>query len=144
MNDKTNAKLKIYMSGGFSALILTVALAYWFGAFSADNISLAFAALSNACFTTAVLYIGFGALIWISKTGIFDIFGFGFKSLKYLFTPMKKDPAEGGYYEYVMEKREKRKNKPVPYYVLIIGLIAFALAAVFLALWSVTGSANVL
>ena len=77
-------------------------------------------------------------------TGLFDIFGFGFKSLKYLFTPMKKDPSEGGYYEYVMEKREKRKNKPVPYLFLLIGVAALALAFVFLALWNITGASDIL
>ncbi len=143
MNEK-NSKLKTYISACGSAFVMIGVFAYWFGAFSADSASLAFAALSNACFVTAVLYIGVGALIWISTTGLFDIFGFGFKSLKYLFTPIAKDPNEGGYYEYMMEKREKRKGKPIPYFMLVIGVVALALSIIFLVLWNATGAVDII
>lgn len=76
-------------------------------------------AASDALFVVGFLNFGFGALLWISTTGFFDILGYGFKSLIYLFTPIKKNRDEGGYYEYKMAKKEKRKK--VPFEVLWIG-----------------------
>ncbi len=142
MTEKSNSMLKNYLYTLASALILSTAFAVFMGVFERDNISLVFAGISDALFIASILYIGMGALVWISLSGIFDIFGFGFKSLKYLFTPMKKDPSEGGYYEYVLEKREKRKGKTPPYHILIVGLIVLALAVIFFVLWSVTGAAE--
>ena len=144
MKEHSHTKLKTYLIGSLVALVLTFLVALSHGAFSADSISLAFAQLSNACLVTAVMYLGFGALMWIATTGLFDIFGYGFKSLKYLFTPLKKDPEEGGYYEYVLQKQEKRETKAVPYFMLVIGAVVLVLSFVFLALWNVTGAVDVI
>ncbi|MBQ8622864.1 MAG: DUF3899 domain-containing protein [Oscillospiraceae bacterium] len=140
MTENSNSKLKGFVYTLVSALLLCAVLAVIRGLLEASDISHVFMILSDSCFVCSVLYIGLGALVWISLSGIFDILGFGIKSLKYLFTPIKKDPAEGGYYEYVLEKREKRKGKTPPYLVLIIGLIILVLAVIFLVLWSVTGA----
>ncbi len=77
-------------------------------------------AVSDALFVVGFLNLGIGALIWISTTGFFDILAYGLKSVIYLFTPIKKDVSKGGYYEYKMEKKEKRKK--VPFETLWIGL----------------------
>ncbi len=76
-------------------------------------------AVSDALFVVGLINFGFGALLWISTTGFFDILAYGFKSLIYLFTPIKKNRDEGGYYEYKVAKKEKRKK--VPFEVLWIG-----------------------
>lgn len=142
MAKKSKSKIITYSIASAIALIMIILMSISFGAFSAGNISLTFAYLCNACFITAVLYCGIGGLSWIASTGLFDIFGYGFKSLKYLFTPLKRGEDDTGYYEYVMKKREDAKDKPVPYFLLIIGLAVLALSLIFLALWKSTGAVD--
>ena len=79
-----------------------------------------FQALSDGFFVVGFLNLAFGLLLWISTTGIFDILSYGLKAALYLFTSKRKDKAEGGYYEYKMRKKEKRKA--VPFETLWIGL----------------------
>lgn len=143
MENKNKSKILSYLIGTLIAIVLTVSLAIGFGAFSAPNVSLMFAYLSNATFITAVFYCGVGVLAWISTTGFFDIFSFGFKSLKYLFTPAKRDRSEGGYYEYAMEKREKNRTKMSTGFILVIGIVFLVISIVFLVLWNSTGAADI-
>ena len=46
-----------------------------------------FHAMSDGFFVTGFLNFGFGALIWISTTGFFDIFGYSAKSILNFFLP---------------------------------------------------------
>lgn len=143
MENKNRSKILSYLIGTLIAVAMTALMAVSFGAFKAPNTSLMFAYLCNASFVTAVLYCGVGLLAWISTTGFFDIFGYGFKSLKYLFTPAKRDRSEGGYYEYVLEKRERKKSKASTGFILVIGVVFLVLSIVFLALWSSNGAADI-
>ncbi len=88
--------------------------------------------LADAFFVPAMLYIGFGLLMFAVNEGTLDILGYGFKSLLYLFTPIKKKEA-GGYYEYRMKKKEERK--PTPYYIIFVGLAFLAVSIVFTLLY---------
>lgn len=144
MNGEHSNKRKSMLSIALSGLFLSLAFTFVFDVWSETNISLIFVKLGDSFFVASVLYIGMGALIWTSLTGLFDIFGFGFKSLKYLFTPIKKDPSEGGYYEYVMEKREKRKGKTPPWFMLIVGVAMLALSILFTVLYYATGAADII
>ncbi len=143
MENKNRSKILSYLIGTLIAVVITVLMAVSFGAFNASSRSLMFAYLCNATFVTAVFYCGVGLLAWISTTGFFDIFSYGFKSLKYLFTPAKRDRSEGGYYEYAMEKRERKKSKASTGFILVIGVVFLALSIVFLALWNSTGAADI-
>ncbi len=98
-------------------------------------IEMVFTCLSDGFFVTGVLYVGFGLLLFAANEGIFDIISYGFKSLLYLFTPIRKDPDAGGYYEYKMKKKESRKA--IPYHITIIGA-AFLVPAI--TFWIVTMS----
>lgn len=80
-------------------------------------------AVSDGFCVAGMMFTGFGALMWISTTGVLDIIGYGFKSLLYLFTPMQKDRDEGGFYEYKLQKKEKRKGVPFEYLWLGIGMV---------------------
>lgn len=143
MKNKNKSKIISYLIGSLIAVAMTVALAVSFGAFTAESTSLMFAYLCNAAFVTAVFYCGVGLLAWVSTTGFFDIFGYGFKSLKYLFTPAKRDRSEGGYYEYAMEKRERKRDNVSTRFILVIGIVFLTISIVFLALWSYTGAADI-
>lgn len=84
-------------------------------------------AIADGTTVTALLYVGFGLLLLVASTGVLDIIGYGFKSLVYLFTPYRKNRAEGGFYEYKLKQKEKRKA--VPFHILWIGLCFLAVAA---------------
>ena len=87
-------------------------------------------ALSDGFFVAGMMFVSFGALMWISTPGVLDIIGYGFKSVLYLFTPMQKDKDEGGFYEYKLRQKEKRKGVPFEY--LWVG-IAWVIVALILA-----------
>lgn len=88
-----------------------------------------FFALSDGFFIVGFLNFAFGALLWISTTGVLDIISYGFKSVLYLFTSRRKEKDEGGYYEYKMRKKEKRKA--VPFETLWIGGGMIILSIIF-------------
>ncbi len=99
------------------------------GAFSAEKMTDVYKYISDGFFVISMLYIGFGLLLFAASEGILDIIGYGFKSLIYLFSPVKKDKAVGGYYEYKVKQAEKRKA--VPYHIIIIGVIFLIPTIVF-------------
>ncbi len=91
--------------------------------------------LSDGLFVSALVFVSFGALMWISTTGFFDIFSYAFNSLLVLFTPLKKPSEQKHYYEYKSEREAKRQGKPVTHTVLITGLIFLALSLLALMLY---------
>ena len=80
-------------------------------------------ALSDGFCVAGMMFTGFGLIMWISTTGVLDIIGYGFKSVLYLFTPLQKDKDEGGFYEYKLEKKEKRKAVPFEYLWIGAGML---------------------
>ena len=117
-------------------LVLAGVIAYWrFSNQPADYEISALYALSDGFFIVGFANLGFGALLWIGTTGIFDIISYGFKSLLYLFTLRNKDRDEGGYYEYKVRKAANRKA--VPFETLWIGAGMIIVGIVFYILWRV-------
>ena len=90
---------------------------------------------SDGCFVSAVFFIGMGGLFWISATGFFDIFSYGFKSLLVLFSPLKTIKEHPHYYEYKCEKDAKREGKPITYTTLIVGVAMLLISLICLALY---------
>lgn len=86
-------------------------------------------ALSDGFFIIGMICTGFGLIMWISTTGVLDIISYGFKSILYLFTPLTKEKDEGGFYEYKLEKKAKRKEVPFEY--LWLGVGALVLSIIF-------------
>ncbi len=84
-------------------------------------------ALSDGFCVAGIMFTGVGLIMWISTTGVLDIIGYGFKSVLYLFTPMQKDKDEGGFYEYKLQKKEKRKGVPFEYLWLGVGMVIVSL-----------------
>ena len=133
-NNKT-AKLIGFLSSTVIGLGISFAIAYWRGIFEATDALTALSAVSDGAFVTGILYTGFGLLLLIANEGILDIFGFGFKSLVYLFTPRKLDKKATDYYAYRMKKKEERAGKKVNTNILPVGVgfILLSLLAVILA-----------
>lgn len=80
-------------------------------------------ALSDGFCVAGMMFLGFGLIMWISTTGVLDMLGYGLKSVLYLFTPMQKDKDEGGFYEYKLQKKAKRKEVPFEYLWIGVALV---------------------
>jgi len=83
--------------------------------------------LSDGFFVAAMIYLGIGALLYVSSTGTLDMLMYGLRSLVHVFLPRTLHRDKGGFYEYKMKKKENRK--PVPFQMIWIGL-AFLLLAI--------------
>ena len=95
---------------------------------------------SDGCFVSAVLIGGLGALTWISTTGLFDIFKYGFSSVVVLFTPFRKPKDQMSFYDYKTYQAERRK--PARFELLAIGALFLILSFLLLAAYSSAGGAR--
>lgn len=129
MSDNKRTALK-YAVPILVGLVLSFAVMYWRGLFSETELYYIYMYISDGFFVTAAIYVGYGLLLLVSFEGALDIIGYGFKSLLYLFTPAKRNRDEGGYYEYKV--RRKGKRKAVPFHILWIG-IGFLVPAIIFA-----------
>ena len=118
-------------------LALFLIMAFSNGAFTAGDPADAYRGLCDAFFVPGVLLTSFGILAFCASSGVYDIFSYGVKSLKVLFTPFGKEKRQK-YYEYKLEKDAKRQ-KPKPY-TLILGLCFLAAAVVCLLLYNSAGA----
>lgn len=104
------------------------------GLFTAEKVSDVIMYIGDGFTVAGVLYLGVGALIWISSTGFFDIFGFAVKKAAHAIVPGMIDNIDGNYYEYKVQMTEKRKAF-FHYFTLILGLVFLAISAIFLFIW---------
>ena len=120
-----------YLIAAGAGLLVAALVALRQGFFKAETATAAYAALCDAFFVPGALMVCFGLFSFIGYGGFFDIFTYGFKSLKRLFTLFgKKDNQH--YYEYRQAKAEKRE-KP-KYHTLKVGLVFILIAVIFLLL----------
>lgn len=115
-------------------LLVFMAVAIWRGVFGTDDITVVYKGLSDAFFVPGAFMLGIGILSFCASDGMFDIFGYGVKSLKTLFTPFGRDDEHLRYYDYKQEKASRR-GKP-KYRSMIIGLVFIAGAVVCLLLYN--------
>lgn len=116
------------------ALLIAFPIAVYRG-FSADlAFSLNARYLSDGFFVAGLLLTGIGALIWVSSTGFFDIFIYGFKSLLVLFTALVKPKDHPTFYEYKLSREKGRRKGSC--FILFVGLFFLALAYVFLRVYN--------
>lgn len=90
--------------------------------------------ISDGFTLVSFLYLGIGSLMWVSTTGVFDIFGFAFKRAAHALIPGKDPQKVGKYYEYRLEKKEKQK-KFRGGSSLIVGAILLGLSVVMTVVW---------
>lgn len=83
---------------------------------------------------TALLYISFGILLWVSSTGFFDIFGYAFRKGAHALIPGMGLDKHVSYYDYKEERAAKRKTKPIRS-TLLIGLGLFVISMVLVVVW---------
>ena len=82
-------------------LIIAVGVMTSQGAF-AEGVSAAdrILAIGNGFSVIALLYISFGLLVWISTTGVLDIFSFALQKGAHFLIPFSTREANGKFYEF--------------------------------------------
>lgn len=93
-----------------------------------------FRQLSDFFFVTGTLCTGLGVLSMVSAAGGFDGLSYLFYSLRVRFSTSKtRWESRKSFYDYRIERQQKKKRSPKPF--LTIGLIEIALAVVFAVLY---------
>lgn len=122
-----------YVMASATGLILAFAIMYWQGITLAETTQEIMQTASDGFFVVGLLYVGLGLLFVAAHAGTLDIITYGFRSVIWLFTPFAKSRDEGGFYEYKMKKKEKRKA--IPFFLIWVGLAFIALSVLFLILY---------
>lgn len=95
---------------------------------------------SDGCFVAAVLIGSIGALTWISTTGLFDIFSYGFSAAVRMFIPFGRKKDIMPFYDYKTYRAEKRQ--PALFELLVVGIFYLLVSGLLLWLYySSIGSA---
>lgn len=128
---KKNLKYYIQAGVGFG---LAFAVMVYRGLFSKPSLADKVMAVGDGFTVAAVLYLGIGSLMWISTTGFFDIFGYAVKKAAHALIPGMVNDDAGRYYEYKVEKEEKRKGF-LEHFTLKLGLLFLIISAILLFVW---------
>lgn len=134
--DRRAKWLRVAVHGGIMALaVLVIALAR--GAFQAQSLKEAAGILSDSCLIPGVLLAGAGGLGYAASKGAYDSLGYMFSrfSLHSLLPARTSEKRPASLYEYKQEKDQKGRRWTPD--VLLTGLCALALSAVFLVMYSV-------
>ena len=133
MKEKNKGLIIKYLVPSLLGLLTAFGIMWARGIFDISAPDKIISLISDGFFTVGMLFTGIGLLLWISTTGVLDIISYGFKSLIVLFTLAKKKPDEGGFYEYKIRQKEKRR--PVPFQILWVGLIFIVIAGVLVFMY---------
>ena len=115
------------------SLLVFLAVVLFRGVFRSTDTAAIYSGLCDAFFVPGALLVCFGLLAFCARGGVFDIFSYGAKSLKVLFTPFGKGRHQR-YFDYKMQK-EANRGKPRPF-TLYLGLFFIAAATVCLVLFN--------
>lgn len=117
-----------------AGLILSALVMLWQGVFTRENTADVVRGVCDGFTVTALLYVAVGMLLWSSTTGFFDIFGFALRKGLHHFLPIFIHEDPGGYYEYKVQKEEKRQTKPQRS-TLLVGLLFLAVSIALTFVW---------
>ncbi len=115
-------------------LVLAFAAMVIRGLFADNSLADKIMAIGDGFTVAAVLYLGFGALMWVSSTGFFDIFGYAVKKAAHAIVPGMVEDDAGRYYEYKIKHEEKRKGFSENL-TLKLGVVFLICSAIFLFVW---------
>lgn len=104
------------------------------GLFSAETAADRVLVVCDGCTVTAFLYLGMGALLWVSDTGFFDIFAYAVQKGAHALIPGRIHDNLPAYYDYKMQKQEKRKQR-VGRSTLFTGLLFLIISILLTAVW---------
>ena len=107
------------------------------GLFSAGEMAEAFRILSDSFFVPGVLFMGAGALGWVSSKGTYDMLGYGCGRLARHFIPGMDKEKYDDFFRYKQQRDENgRKWKS---HLLLSGMAAILIAGVFMVLYFMAG-----
>lgn len=127
-------KYRKYGISLLTGLLLSFMLMWYRGFLSAQNPADRVLIVCDSMTILAFLYLGTGALLWVSATGCLDIFGYAFKKCVHVLLPGRLHDTAGNYYEYKVKKSEGQKAHRERYALgtgLFFLLCSFILAAVW-------------
>ena len=125
--------VKYYVQAGLG-LVLAFAIMVFRGLFEEGTVADKVMIIGDGFTVVAVLYLGVGALMWVSTTGFFDIFGYAFKKAAHALVPGLVQDDAGRYYEYKVEKEIKRKGF-FEHFTLKLGVVFLIISAILLWVW---------
>ena len=102
------------------------------GVFVTTDTKFLLARLCDAFFIPGVVSVGVGLLVLLSNGGAFDMFAYGGRVFIGMF---RKDPLErkyGSYHEYRRARKEKKRSF---WYMIIVGGVYVAVAAVLFVVY---------
>ncbi len=116
------------------AVLLSFLIMLMRGLFRAGTLADRVLIICDGFTITAFCFLGIGALIWVSTTGWFDIFGFAFGKALHAFIPGRVHDKAESYYDYKVKKAADRK----PFSersTLIIGFVLLLVSIVLTCVW---------
>ncbi len=122
-----------------TGLMLAFAAMWIRGLFDAESVADVVMAVSDGFTVAGLLYLCMGSLMWVSTTGMFDIFAYAFKKAAHALVPGMVDNDTKDFYEYKMDKKEKRKAF-TQHSALVVGAGFIALSLILTLVWySISG-----
>ena len=118
-----------YAAAILVALVFSLLLLIYFGAFRTNDTALLFKYLSDAFLAPATVYLGISALCAIATTGAFDLFKYSIRNFFRLFRKnMEDEHLPKDFYEYYTAQRQKQFGA---WHLLYTGIGLFALSLIF-------------
>lgn len=134
MKPKRSAR-KYLITSLVGILIAAAVFAARGGLTAADDVA-AMYALCDAFFVPGVLILGFGLLVFCADDGLFDMINYGvLKAVKIVQSEKKRSQFPKTFYDYRAMKSETRGGGFG--YLIVVGAVFVAIAAVFLLLGGV-------
>lgn len=125
--------VKYYVQAGMG-LLLAFLVMISRGLFDKGTVADKVMAVGDGFTVAAILYLGVGALMWVSTTGFFDLFSYAAKKAAHALLPGMVQDDVGRFYEYKVDKESKRKGF-LEHFTLILGVIFLIISAVLLFVW---------
>ena len=131
-----NIVVKIIQYSISTAIIVALFLVNAFNKnlFSTDDTKVCMGIISDGFLISGVVLCLSGLLTWIGKIGFFDMMGYGFYSIRVLFTPSKSTFSNRvNYYDY----KTIKESKPRVWYpfLCISGGISILISIIFLIIY---------
>ena len=117
-----------------TGLVLAVAAMWIRGLFEAESAEDIVKAISDGFTVAGLLYFFLGALMWVSTTRFFDIFGYAFKKAAHALLPGMVQETSANYYDYKVDKLEKRKGF-TQHSALVIGVAFIVISFILTMVW---------
>lgn len=135
---KKHSPVLTYVITILVGLAMAVAVLMSRGGFSQPDTESVYIVLSDAFFVPGIVLCGFGILAWVSHDGFFDAISYSASKVTSLFfSVFRKDERHQQYYDYKMEKQERRKKPGNA--VIVTGVVFLLLAGMFMALLAMNG-----